>query len=356
MEVALERRSYRLIEPLVTSYGAIAERDLLVLTLRGSEGLEGVGEAAPLEHYDGVSVEAVEADIDDCVGLLRASDGVDRAALLAASRSGLTGQVTGPPNPLEACRERCALPQALAAIDIALWDLAARRAGVPLARLIDPDAAAVTEVNALIGATSPGDAVATAERAVARGYGTLKVKVGTSDDRARVKAVREAVGPAIRIRIDANGAWSLEQAIERLRALADCAIELCEEPVHGIADLQAVREAGTGVPIAIDESATAPSTVREHPADLVCLKLARCGGISGSLAVASASGLPRDRLYVASNLDGPVGIAAGVHLAAALGGSPASGLSTLELFEETESPFVLRDGGYAVPAGPGLGV
>ena len=356
MEVELERRSYRFREPLETSYGAIAERDLLVLRLRGADGIEGVGEAAPLEHYDGVSVEAVQADLNECAGLLRAGDGLDRFALLAAARSGLTGRPDGEPNLLEACRDRCALPQALAAIDVALWDLAASRAGISLARLIDPDAAPATAVNALIGAVSPADAADAAQLAVAEGFATLKVKVGTGDDIARVGAVREVVGSAVRIRVDANGAWSVEDAIERLRALAGFAIELCEEPVHGIGDLHAVSHANTGVPVAIDESATAPSTVRDHPADLVCLKLARCGGISGALAVASASGLPRDRVYVASTLDGPVGIAAGVHLAAALGGSPASGLSTLALFEGVKSPFALRDGSYSVPAGPGIGI
>jgi L-alanine-DL-glutamate epimerase-like enolase superfamily enzyme len=354
MKVAVERRSLRLREPLETAYGAIPDRDLLVLRLETGDGLVGYGEGAPLEPYDGVSVEAVEADLEECLDLLEAGDPLDRDGLLAAARSHLTGAPAGVPNLLEACRQRCALPQTLAAIDLALWDLAARRAGVPVARLIDPEASAVTAVNALIGATAPEAAAREAASAATAGFQTVKVKVGLPGDDERVAAVREAVGPAVRIRVDANGAWEVAEAIECLRELSRHAIELCEEPVHGVEELRAVREAGTGVPLAIDESATDPAAVRTHATELVCLKLARCGGISGCLAVASASGLARDQLYVASTLDGPVGIAAGVHLAAALGGSPASGLATLGLFEGVDDPFELRQGSYAVPAGPGV--
>ena len=106
----------------------------------------------------------------------------------------------------------------------------------------------------------------------------MKVKVGVGDDAGRLAAVRAAVGPEFGIRIDANGAWDTpEYALANLRALEPVGLELCEEPVHGVEALKAVR-AGTKVPIAMDETHEPGSGA----ADAVCLKITR-GGITGVL-------------------------------------------------------------------------
>jgi L-alanine-DL-glutamate epimerase-like enolase superfamily enzyme len=100
----------RLRAPFVSASGSVSERELLLLSLEGGDGVVGFGEAAPLEHYDGVSIEQTRAALEDCRGLLAESDGVEHAELLRA------------------CAAVAVLPQALAAIDLALWDLAGRRA------------------------------------------------------------------------------------------------------------------------------------------------------------------------------------------------------------------------------------
>ena len=126
------------------------------------------------------------------------------------------------------------LPQAAAALNIAFHDLAARSAGVALAaQLIDEPAASVP-VNATIVATDPDEAAGDAAAAVADGFRCVKLKVGVGDDVHRVSAVRDAVGPDTAIRIDANGAWSVQEAITSLRALEPLGIELCEEPTSGL--------------------------------------------------------------------------------------------------------------------------
>ena len=100
------------------------------------------------------------------------------------------------------------------------------------------------------------------------------------------------------IRLDANGAWDHDQAVATLRALQPSGIELCEEPVHGLAELAALR-AETEVPLALDESALEPGALDGAFGDLVCLKVSRCGGIAGTLAAATTGpgrrlrGLPR---------------------------------------------------------------
>ena len=159
------------------------------------------------------------------------------------------------------------------------------------------------------------------------------------------------------IRVDANGAWETpEEAIAHLRALAPAGIELCEEPVHGVAKLRAVR-AKSPVPVAMDETGAERGAPGSGAADAVCLKISRCGGISGLLRDARAARAAGTKVYVASSWDGPLGIAAGVHAAAGLRASgPVAycGLASLASFEGYEDVLPARDGEIAVPTGPGL--
>jgi L-alanine-DL-glutamate epimerase-like enolase superfamily enzyme len=190
--------------------------------------------------------------------------------------------------------------------------------------------------------------------AVAAGYSCLKLKVGVGDDDARVAAVRAAVGPEPQLRLDANGAWNVDQAERALETLARHGLELVEEPVSG---LEAASELRARVPmrIAIDETAAQAGALTARVADAVCLKISRCGGIGGLLAAASLVRASGAEVYLSSTYDGPLGIAAALHAAAALSPLPPCGLATLELFDEAPA-FRVHAGEMAVPTGPGLGV
>jgi L-alanine-DL-glutamate epimerase-like enolase superfamily enzyme len=334
----VERVRLPLRAPLEAAWGTLAERELVRLRLSFSAGDSGLGEAAPLEPYDGVPVAAVLAALDAYAAVLADAGPEDDAdALLAA------------------CRAERPLPQALAAIDLALWDRAARRAGRPVAALLAERPASGVAVNAVVGAEDRAGAAAAAARAVADGFRCVKVKVGVGDDAGRLAAVRAAVGPDVAIRADANGAWgSPREALANLRALAPLGLELCEEPVHGLAALHEVR-ADSPVPIAIDETAAEPGAAGSGAADAVCLKIARCGGIGGLLDDARAAREAGSAVYVASSFDGPLGIAAAVHAAAALGDVLFCGLATLAAFEDLDpGALVPRRGVIPVPTGPGL--
>jgi L-alanine-DL-glutamate epimerase-like enolase superfamily enzyme len=320
---------FALRAPLRAAWGELRERELLHVRLDLPDGTWGEGEAAPLEPYDGVSVAAVRAALDAYAGVLAQAE--PTADLLAA------------------CAAERDLPHALAAIDLALWDHASRRTGTTLARLIDPRAADAVLVNATIGAEDRAGAAGAAAAAVRDGFRCVKVKVGIGDDAGRLAAVRASVGPDVAIRADANGAWGTpEEALANLRALAPVGLELCEEPVHGVQALRAVR-ASSPVPIAMDET-HAPGS---GAADAVCLKIAR-GGISGVLHDARAARAAGSDVYVASTYDGPLGIAAAVHVAAALRVTRACGLATLDAFAEPVETLRPRAGAIAVPAAPGL--
>jgi L-alanine-DL-glutamate epimerase-like enolase superfamily enzyme len=181
----------------------------------------------------------------------------------------------------------------------------------------------------------------------------VKVKVGVGDDAGRLAAVRAAAGPHMAIRIDANGAWSVPEALAALRALEPTGIELCEEPVSG---LDAIRDvsAETRVPIAIDESAALPGALDSRACDAVCLKIARCGGVTGTLEAARRARAAGYEVYLASTFDGPLGIAAALHAAAAVRPDFPSGLATLGLFARREDPLPASRGQIAAPPGPGL--
>jgi o-succinylbenzoate synthase len=189
------------------------------------------------------------------------------------------------------------------------------------------------------------------------GCDTAKVKVGTRDDEARVEAVRAALGPRGRIRIDANGSWDVATAARRIRALARYGLEYAEQPVATLEEMAELRRR-VDVPLAVDESLrTAPDPERldvSEAADLVVLKVAPLGGVRAALRVADACGLPA---VVSSALETSVGLAAGVALAAALPELPfACGLGTATLLaaDVCDDPLVPVAGALA-PRRPAVG-
>jgi L-alanine-DL-glutamate epimerase-like enolase superfamily enzyme len=254
---------------------------------------------------------------------------------------------------LDACRARADVPHALAAVDLALWDLAGKRAGQPVCELLCAAPAESIEVNATITAPDRRGAASAAAAAVRAGYRCVKLKVGIGDDAGRVAAVRAAVGPDVALRLDANGAWTVEEAQRMIAALAPAGLELVEEPVRGLGATRKLRDL-VAVRIAIDESASLAGALTGGVADAVCLKIARCGGISGLLAAAALVRASGAEVYIASTFDGPLGIAAGLHAAAALAPLPPCGLATLGLFADVDPEFEVRDGAIMVPRGVGL--
>jgi L-Ala-D/L-Glu epimerase len=318
---SLLRLSIPLKEPFVTAGGVVRSRELAVIRLEDDEGHLGFGEAAPLEPYDGVSV-------DDVWEALR----------------------EGPP-------PRGAPPQARAAWELAELDLQARRRGRALG---EPGADAIP-VNRTLAAGPPVEAAERAREGLKAGYSCFKVKVGLPDDAERVAAVRETIGSWPALRLDANGAWRPDEAVERIADLERYDLQLVEQPCRTLEEMAEVRPR-VGVPIAADEAIAAASDVRRaavlRACDVVNVKLAGSGGFGparDALREAERHGL---RAFLSSTLDGPWGIAAALQLAASEQISLACGLGTLELFDAPIARALQppRSGLMSVPQGPGLGV
>jgi L-alanine-DL-glutamate epimerase-like enolase superfamily enzyme len=330
----------RLRTPLRAAWGELAEREVFQVRIDFGDGDFGLGEAAPLEGFDGISSAAVRSALDAYGAVLaRASPRSTHAELLAA------------------CAAERPVSHALAAVDLALWDRAGRRTGFPVAQLIAAGAVDTVAVNATLRASDRAGAAEAAAQAAAAGFKCVKLKVGIGDDAGRVAAVRAAVGDAMAIRVDANGAWtSVDEALANLRALAPAGIELCEEPIHGVEAMREVR-AKSPVPLAMDETAAERGAPGAGAADAVSLKIGRSGGISGVLRDARAARAAGTKVYVTSNFDGPLGVAAGLHAAAGLRASgPVAycGLATLAAFEGLHDVLAPVDGAIVLPAGPGL--
>ncbi len=339
--------------PLLASWGVLDRRTLFLVELHGGDGPVGRGEAAPLQAYDGISDEA-------CRAALRAL-----AVELAEINEAEPGHVI-----LDRLTGVTPVQQALAAVDLAMWDRGAQRAGSAVAPLLASDALDSIAVHKTIGGVTAEEAGQIAAEAAAAGFTAFKVKVGLGleGDLARVSAVREAAGPDARIKVDANGAWSVREAVDAIEQLVarPLAVAAVEEPV-GESDAwphlrAAVNAARFPVELTVDETADREPGVLSRGPDVVEVKLARTGGIGPLLVKAALAQLSGVQVALASTFDGPLGIAAAVHAAAALKIDRPLGLATLDALNLDDAPelaelaaqLVPVSGRIAVPAGPGL--
>lgn len=206
-------------------------------------------------------------------------------------------------------------------------------------------------VNCTVPAVGPEQAAQIVARS---GCGTAKVKVAEkgqtlADDIARIEAVRDAIGPQGKVRIDANGGWTIDEAVAAIRALDAAAngLEYVEQPCASVEDLAAVRRQ-VDILIAADESIRRADdpfrVVQLDAADIAVLKVAPLGGVQACLRIAEQIGLP---VVVSSAVDTSIGLAAGIALAAALPELPyACGLATTSLLDGdvVAKPLVPVDG------------
>jgi o-succinylbenzoate synthase len=330
-------------EPYVTARGTLMQREMVLLRVRDEDGVVGLGEAVPLSLRGGATLAEAVRELEGFAE--------------HESVEGLSAPA------------RCA-------IETALMDLRARRIRKEAGEGERDEA---ISCNATLVAGPPDAVAAEAEKWARDGFTTFKLKLGAetaktvpgepflrsrgSGDVEQVRAVRETLGPGVRIRVDANEAWGLETARTMLAALEPFEIELAEQPVAGL-EAMAALGASTSIPLAADESVATLEEAEKAVALGSCaytgIKLSKVGGPEEALAIADV--LPA---YITSALDGPVGIAAAAQVALSLAetGHPerlhlAHGLATQRLFASTIASVEceLRDGLLHLPPGPGLGV
>ncbi|OFE16538.1 dipeptide epimerase [Humibacillus sp. DSM 29435] len=359
--VSATSTSVALHTPFVTALRRTQTTDTVVVTITDTDGRTGWGEAPQVWQVTGESLAGATACIETMLApVLVGHDLGDREALAVAA--GL------------AQRSVARNFGAKAAVDAALHDLLAQAEGITLAALLSGSAAGAavglpsgltTDVTLSAGAAE--QLAETARTRVAEGFTTVKMKVGTdaATDVARVAAVRAAVGDRVGIRLDANQGWSRDEAVAVIRALdeADLAVAFVEQPLvaEDVEGLAWVRSR-VRLPIMADESCYGPfdleRIIRLQAADLVNVKLAKCGSLTVGRAMLRRAREVGLGTIVGSMMESHIGLGAAASLVAA---EPTSEVSDLDAaWWSTRSPVV---GGIAysgneirLPAGPGLGI
>lgn len=335
---------------LNTSYGDVADvpRPHVIVELWDDAGHVGLGEASPLPHFTGETVEGIDVQL----------------------REHLFPQLVGrSPFELNSIFEALdRLPgntSAKAAIDIALHDLHGKLLGRPLVDLLGGRVRDSVNVTYPIGIRPTSEAVAEAEFAVERGIKTLKLKIGRdpSADVERVRAVRIAVGETIRIRIDANAGYTVPAILRVLHRLAVADIEYVEQPVASwdIAGLAAVRR-GSGIPVMADESLhsvrDAVRLINHGAADIFAIKLIKTAGLYQARTIAQLAAAHNIDLVVISPFETQIGAAAGLALAlSAPTGWRAHELRVFDSQPDYAVTDIRTERGLIYPSvAPGLGV
>lgn len=336
--------------PFARTYATSGARDTmrygLLLFLQAEDGTTGLGEASPVGPGSRREVDALAAALAALPPHLLTMDPANPAAI----RSLPTGLA----------------PVLRFGLGTALLDLQGQARGCSVTALLGGQPGLIP-VNALVAEESPRAAAAQAAALVALGFTSLKLKVALGSleqDEALVAAVRGAVGAGTRLRLDANGGWTVQQAVEAIRRLARHGLEYVEQPVggHDLEGMKTVR-AAVPVPVAADESiASAKDAARvlaAGAADILVVKAGRLGGLDMAIEVLRLAAEANTPAVVTSSLEAGVGLAAAAHLAATLPSGPfAHGLATGTLLESDllTSPIKPTAGMLSVPSGAGLGV
>lgn len=336
-----------------TSHGEHHTSPYVIVQVHTDEGLTGLGEATLAPRWSGETSPGAVAVIHGLIDPV------------------LRGQNPTRPNHLGRLLDSVIRlnPFTKAAVEMALWDIAGKAAGVPVYQLLGGPVRDRMPIRMVVGSTDIPRATGLARQFLDRGVRCLKVKVGLDPDQdlARVRAIRELAGPDIPISVDANCGWSVSQAKRMLHLLREFNILFVEQPISIVdrSELALLRQQ-TDIPIMADESAFSSADAwhltAERAVDIISVYPGKNGGIQNTVEVvhtAKAAGIP---CAMGSNLELGIGTAAMLHLGAALPtivSEQYPGDFIGPLYHEADmlkQSLVLGPAYAVVPEGPGLGV
>ncbi len=338
---------------IVSSAGAHAVSRYVLVAIETDAGLTGWGEATVVPQWSGETQGGANALIQDYFApMLQGRELDDLDALIALLDTIIDNPFTK------------------AAMEMALLDLAGKKQGRPVYELLG---GAQNElqipIKFSIGLREPDDTAAIALGKVREGFTAIKLKVGPDPEKdlRRVQAVRDAVGPNIRLNVDVNGGWSVEQAIREIPRYEKFKLEYVEQPtprwdIEGMAKVRAASP----VPIMADESVfaywQAEQVIAKKAADLISIYPGKNGGILKAQKICKAAENAGIGCHLGSNLEWDIGTSAMCHLAAACGNVqvkkfPVDILGPLYYaVHPRRKPILFQNGRVHVPTGPGLGV
>jgi o-succinylbenzoate synthase len=308
-KVRLGRISVPLRTPFKTALRSVSSVEDVIVEIHTDCGAVGYGEAPPTGAITGDTTGAIIGAIQDHIGKSIIGRDVDEFEdLLQIVQKCIVGNSS-----------------AKAAVDMALWDLYGQLYNIPVYKLLGgAKKQIITDIT--ISVNDPDIMVKDALTALDRGYDCLKMKVGVNPklDVERLSAVRNAVGKDVVIRIDANQAWQPKEAVRILNKMQEQGldIELVEQPVkaHDFEGLKYVTDRSY-VPVLADEAVFSPedamTIMKMGAADLVNIKLMKCGGIYNALKIASAAEVFGVECMIGCMLEAKISVNAAIHLACA---------------------------------------
>ena len=349
-DIQTGRISLPLRHPFKTALRTVNAVEDVVVRVIGDNGTVGYGEAPPTAVITGDTIGSIECAVRDFI----------KPALVGMEIENLDGVM----KKLHGCILKNT--SAKAAVDMALYDLWGKRLGAPVYQLLG--GARKSFLTDLTISVNPIDEmVRDSMEAVARGYHILKIKVGKEGkkDVERIAAIRQAVGPDVRIRVDANQGWEAKQSVSIISAMEDAGldIELVEQPV-GAHDLAGMKYVTSRVqtPILADESVfsaqDAVTIIQEGAADLINIKLMKTGGIHEALKICDVAELYGVECMIGCMLESRLSVAAAAHLAAGRGiitRADLDGPSLCSVDPYTGGP-VFDEAAISMSADPGIGV
>jgi len=342
------------IRPHRLSVAVMHHQSMLLIRIRTSDGIEGIGEATTIGglNYGGESPESMKVNVDTYITPL------------------LIGQPAYNPGQLYARISKAVKANhfAKSGIETALYDALGKKLGVPMATLLG---GAVHDQLGVAWTLASGDTtkdIAEAEHMMqTRRHNVFKLKVGLrslKEDIAHIRAIKQALGHDISVRIDVNQGWSETQALQALRPLADAGVDLIEQPIHekNLAGLGRLTALGV-VPIMADEALKGRedgfALASGHCANVFAIKIEQAGGLRNAQELMGIARAADIALYGGTMLEGPISTIASAHLFATL--------DRLEWGTELFGPLLMKDSILAepldysdftlkLPQGPGLGI
>jgi L-alanine-DL-glutamate epimerase-like enolase superfamily enzyme len=334
-------------EEIKIAIGTDIAADNILVRLRTEDGVVGYGEASP---YAPVTGETQASDIAigrSLVPFIKGKDAFSLPRIISDMESFTPGNSS-----------------IKAAFETALWDVCGKVAGQPICNLLGCYRDSF-ETDMTVGMDPPEVMAEKARGIVQRGFRAVKIKVGIdpAKDIERIQAVRAAIGPKIKLRIDANQGWSPAECVQVLRGVVEQQLQFCEQPVPywDWAGLRFIRDS-VSTPIMVDESVhvahDAIVGIRERAMDMINIKLMKCGGILQAVRIAQVADAANIKCMLGCMDESRLGLTAAAHVVASQKNVEFADLDAF-LFLDTDPVIAgmeLRDGVLYMPKGPGLGL
>jgi len=337
-------------KPFSIALGTTTHTFHTIVRIFTDDGISGYGEGATWHVVYGYDQHSMIWSIDRYLApAIVGMDPFDMERILSTMDKALPGNL-----------------MAKAAVEIACQDIRGKALGVPLFRLLGGMLTDPVEIIAVVDIVAPIDAARMAEEAVRDGFRFIKIKVGldVTEDVERVEAIRKAVGPGVHLRVDGNQGYDRAAAMKACRAFEPFDLQWIEQPlpdwdIEGLAGL--AREFST--PIAVDESIYDVHDVyrvaRAQAADVINIKISKCGGITNALKIANAAAAMGIPCFLGGCIESGLGTAAALHFAACCPNLHAGiEMADSSVFKEDilAEPLILDRGKMALPRGAGIGV